>query len=56
MAETKLTICSTFSPIYILIKCEHLQRLHSLRVSAYSTSNDGRNDTNIRRDNVKTAT
>jgi hypothetical protein len=54
MGETKLTNCSTFSPTYILINCEHLQGLQSLRILAYSISYNGHNDTNIRRDNVKT--
>jgi len=56
MGETNLTNCSTFSPTDILIKCENHQRLQSLRVLAYSMSNDGHNDTIIRRDNVKTTT
>lgn len=56
MGETKLTNCSTFSPSYILTNCEHLQGLQTLRVLAYSILYDGHNDTNIRRDKVKTVT
>ena len=56
MGETKLTNCSTFSPTYILIKCEHLQGLQGLCLVAYSISYDDHNVTNIRRDNLKTVT